>query len=440
MSLVEGGPSVAGPGSISRADQLAAATSLASAKKRQRILAIGVGLFVLLAVVRWITDSPDLTSSGTVGTTLRLAVPIGLAALGGLWAERSGIVNIGLEGMMILGTWFGAWGAWQYGPWWGVLIGIAGGVAAGLLHALATVTFNVDHIISGVAIITLAGGIARYLSVEVYTGVPGGGATQSPRVEGAGVFDVPILAGGNLFGWHSPDALGSLEEHHWLVISDLAGVLRGFTHNLSYLTLIAILLVPLTWWVMWRTVFGLRVRSCGEHPTAADSLGVPVNRMRYFALMISGGLAGLAGAFLAIEAAGVYRQGQTQGKGFIGLAAMIFGNWLPLGAAAGALLFGFADALNLRDKSAVHALLLFVAVAALVYAVVQAWRRKWATAGVTGVLGFLTLLWFLTTDEVPVEFVQMTPYVVTLLVLAVATQRLRPPAHDGKPWRKGQVE
>ena len=440
MSLVEGGPSVAGQGSVSRADQMTAASRLKTAKRRQRILAIGVGLFVLLAVVRWITDSPDLTSSGTVGTTLRLAVPIGLAALGGLWAERSVIVNIGLEGMMILGTWFGAWGAWQYGPWWGVVIGIAGGLAAGLLHALATVTFNVDHIISGVAIITLAGGIARYLSVEVYTGVAGGGATQSPRVEGAGTFDVPILSGGNLFGWHSPDALGSLEDHHWLVVSDLAGVLRGVTHNLSYLTLIAILLVPLTWWVMWRTVFGLRVRSCGEHPTAADSLGVPVNRMRYFALMISGGLAGLAGAFLAIEAAGIYRQGQTQGKGFIGLAAMIFGNWLPFGAAAGALLFGFADALNLRDKEAVHALLLFVAVGAIVYAAIQLRRRNWATGAVTGVLGLLTGLWFLTTDEVPGEFVQMTPYVVTLLVLAVATQRLRPPAADGKPWRKGQVE
>ena len=186
MSLAEGRPSVAGEGAISRADQLTAASRLRSARKRQRVLAVGVGLFLLLAAVRWLTDSPDLTSSGTFGTTLRLAVPIGLAALGGLWAERSGIVNIGLEGMMILGTWFGAWGAWQYGPWQGVAIGIAGGVAAGLLHALATVTFNVDHIISGVAIITLAGGIVRYLSVEVYTGVAGGGATQSPRVEGVG--------------------------------------------------------------------------------------------------------------------------------------------------------------------------------------------------------------------------------------------------------------
>ena len=285
--------------------------------KRKGLILAGT-VFVLLAVVRWITDNPDLTSSGTFGTTLRLAVPIGLAALGGLYAERSGIINIGLEGMMILGSWFGAWGAWQYGPWWGVAIGVAGGAAAGLLHATATVTFGVDHIISGVAIITLAGGIARYLSVEVYDGVPGGGATQSPRVEGVGELDVPIVAGGDLFGWQSPDVLGWIEDKSWIFVSDLAGLARGFTNNLSYLTLIALLLVPFTWWLLWRTVFGLRLRSCGENPTGADSLGVPVYRMRYAAVTISGGLAGLAGAFLAIEAAGIYRQGQTGGRGFIG--------------------------------------------------------------------------------------------------------------------------
>lgn len=439
MSLGETMPSSAGDGAINRADQLSAGAR-ARADRIRTLVYLLIGLFCLLAAVRWITDNPDLTSSGTFGTTLRLAVPIGLAALGGLWAERSGVVNIGLEGMMILGTWFGAWGAWQFGPWAGVAIGVLGGVAAGLLHAVATVTFGVDHIISGVAIITLAGGIARYLSVEVYDGVQGGGATQSPRVESVGTFDVPILAGGDLFGWSSPDALGWLEDKSWLLVSDAAGLLRGFANNLSWLTLIALLLVPLTWWLLWRTVFGLRVRSCGEHPTAADSLGVPVYRMRYFALMISGGMAGLAGAFLAIEAAGIYRQGQTQGRGFIGLAALIFGNWRPGGAAAGAALFGFSDALRLRETTAVHALLLFVAVAATVYGIVLVRRRQVTTGVVTAVLGLLAGLWYFTSDSIPGEFVQMTPYVVTLLVLAVATQRLRPPAHVGQPWRKGQVE
>jgi simple sugar transport system permease protein len=430
------GDSIIGPAAIARAD----AERPQKGNRAARLLLLLGGMFFLLATVRWITDNNDLTSSGTFGTTLRLAVPIGLAALGGIWAERSGVVNIGLEGMMILGTWFGAWGAWQYGPWWGVAIGILGGAAGGLLHAVTTVTFGVDHIISGVAIITLAGGITRYLSVEVYEGVQGGGATQSPRVESVGTFDVPILAGGDLFGWSSPDALGWLEQKHWLLVSDGAALIRGFTNNLSYLTLIAILLVPLTWWVLWRTVFGLRVRSCGEYPTAAESLGVPVYRMRYFALLISGGMAGLAGAFLSIEAASIYRQGQTQGRGFIGLAAMIFGNWRPAGAAAGAALFGFADALKLRDENAVHALLLFLAIAAVVFAVALYARKRLRNAVIAAVVGGVVGAWYFTSDRVPLEFIQMTPYIVTLLVLAVATQRLRPPAWDGRPWRKGQID
>jgi simple sugar transport system permease protein len=340
------------------------------------------------------------------------------------------VVNIGLEGMMILGTWFGAWGAWEFGPWWGVLIGVLGGAAGGLLHAVATVSFGVDHIISGVAIITLAGGLVRYLSSEVYDGVQGGGATQSPRVTSAGSFDLP---------WVS-DRLQDLEEHHWLVVSDLAGFLRAFTENLAWVTLIAFLLVPLSWFVLWRTVFGLRLRSCGENPTAADSLGVPVYRMKYFGVIISGALAGLGGAFLSIEASGIYRQGQTQGRGFIGLAALIFGNWRPGGAASGALLFGFADALQLRESTAVHAAVLFVAAIAVLGAAFLVYRRRAKPAFLAAVVGGLLAWWYFTSDSIPVEFVKMTPYVVTLVVLAVATQRLRPPAYVGRPWRKGQVE
>jgi simple sugar transport system permease protein len=422
------GPSIAGSGAITRADELAAASG--GSRIRRWLLVAGL-LFLVLAIVRQVTDNPELTSFGTFGLTLRFAVPILLAALGGLYAERCGIVNIGLEGMMILGTWFGAWGAWQYGPWWGVAIGIAGGAAGGLLHAVATVTFGVDHIISGVAIITLAQGLTRYLSVETYEGVQGGGATQSPRVTSAGTFDVP---------WVS-DRLADLEHHHWLLVSDLAGFLRAFTENLAWLTLIALLLVPVTWFILWRTVFGLRLRSCGENPTAADTLGVPVYRMRYAGVMISGALAGLGGAFLAIEASGIYRQGQTQGRGFIGLAALIFGNWRPAGAAGGALLFGFADALQLRESTAVHAALLFVAAIAIIGAIYLFFvKQRRVGATIAAVTGILIGLWYFTSDDIPVEFVKMTPYVVTLVVLAVATQRLRPPAYVGRPWRKGQVE
>jgi len=432
-----GSPSIGGPGAVQQADRLGPESA------RERIgkaLVVGALLFTLLSLVRWITDEPKLTASSTFGTALRLAVPILLAALGGLFSERSGVVNIGLEGMMILGTWFGAWGAWQYGPWWGVLIGILGGALGGLLHALATVTFNVDHIISGVAIITLAQGSARYLSVVTYEGVAGGGATQSPRVTDVGDIDLPLLAGGDLFGWHSPDVLGSLERHHWLLVSDAAGVLRGFTANLSWLTLIAILLVPFTSWLLWRTVFGLRLRSAGEDPNAADSLGVPVYRMKYAGVLISGCLAGLAGAFLSIEAAGIYRQGQTGGRGFIGLAAMLFGNWRPYGAAAGAGLFGFSDALQLTDKPAVHALLLFVCIGALGYAAFLLSRHRTRGAIGSAVVGVVFGLWFFTSDTIADQIVNMTPYVVTLVVLSVATQRLRAPAADGKRWRKGQAE
>ncbi len=421
------GPSIVGPGAVSRADALAA---MAGGSLWRRILLAGGTLLLALAVVRQVTDNPELTSFGTFSLTLRFAVPILLAALGGLYAERCGVVNIGLEGMMILGTWFGAWGAWEFGPWWGVLIGILGGAAGGLLHAVATVTFGVDHIISGVAIITLSGGLVRYLSSEVYDGVQGGGSTQSPRVTSAGTFDVPLVS----------DGLQSLEEHRWLFISDLAGFLRAFTENMAWVTLIALLLVPATWFILWRTVFGLRLRSCGEHPTAADSLGVPVYRMKYAGVVISGGLAGMAGAFLAIEASGIYRQGQTQGRGFIGLAALIFGNWRPGGAASGALLFGFADALQLREDSAVHAALLFVAILAILGAAYLLVKGRPKGAIGAAIVGGLVAWWYFTSDEIASEFVKMTPYVVTLVVLAVATQRLRPPAYAGRPWRKGQVE
>ncbi len=177
---------------------------------KRQLLLFAVGVIVLLSGVRWITSAPDLTSSGTYGTALRLAVPILLAALGGLYAERTGVANIGLEGMMILGTWFGAWGGWQFGAWWGVVLGILGGTAGALIHAVATVTFGVNQIVSGVAINILAGGVARFLSVVAFTGA-GGGATQSPQVSSElPHFTVPVLAGGDLIGWHSPDMLGWL--------------------------------------------------------------------------------------------------------------------------------------------------------------------------------------------------------------------------------------
>jgi len=224
------------------------------------MLLLLVGVLVLLSAVRAVTGAPDLTSSDTYGAALRLAVPILLAGLGGLYAERTGMVNIGLEGMMILGTWFGAWGGWQYGAWWGVALGITGGLLGALVHAVATVTFGVNQIVSGVAINILAGGVARFLSVVTFTG-HGGGATQSPQVTSSlPRLTVPVLAGGKIFGWQSPDVLGWLEHRHWFLVSDTSALFRGFMADLSILTVITLLLVPVTFFFLWRTRLGLRMR------------------------------------------------------------------------------------------------------------------------------------------------------------------------------------
>lgn len=400
---------------------------------RPRTVALSaIGLLVLLSLVRVVSGADDVTSSGTFGAALRLAVPIGLAGLGGLWAERAGVVNIGLEGMLILGTWFGAWAGFFYGPWAGVLAAVAAGALGGLLHAIATVSFGVDHVVSGVAINLLGAGIARYLSSLAYGGEdapPGSGQTQSPTVQGLPDVSLPVLSSG-------PDLLGDLEGTRWFLLSDAAGILRGLTADVTLLTLLAVLLVPLSFFVLWRTAFGLRLRSVGENPVAADSLGVAVYRMKYAAVVVSGALAGLGGASLVIGS--IYREGQTAGRGFIGLAAVIFGNWRPGGLAAGAGLFGYADAVQLRAGTAVRALLLLVALILVVVAVRQALARKIPLTLATLLIAGAFFLWYATVEQVPSQLVGFTPHLVTLLVLAVASQRLRPPAADGRPYRRGQ--
>ncbi|HEV7896645.1 MAG TPA: ABC transporter permease [Planosporangium sp.] len=391
------------------------------------LLLVIAGGLLALAAVRAFTGADDLTSSGAVRAALQSAIPIGLAGLGGLWAERAGVVNIGLEGQLIFGTWFGAWAGYHWGPWIGVLAAIAGGALGGLLHALATVTFGVDHIVSGVAITILAGGVARYLSQLAFTGLPGGGVTQSPTVPELPRWSVPGVG-----------ALDGIERTHWFLLGDLAGILRGALTEVSALTVVAALLVPLTFWVLWRTPFGLRLRSCGENPKAAESLGVNVYRYKYYGVVISGALAGLGGAFLSMVASTIYREGQTGGRGYIGLAAMIFGNWRPGGLASGALLFGYTDALQLRGGSrSVHALLLFLALMLLAVGVWRLVRRRVVVGGVAVAAAVLVGLWYAATDAIPGEFVQAAPHITTLVVLALAAQRLRMPAADGQRYRRG---
>ncbi len=394
-----------------------------------RIVYIGTSILLLLSVVRIITGANDLTSPGTMAAALGLAVPIGMAGLGGLWSERSGVVNIGLEGMLILGTFGAGWAGYQWGPWAGVLAAVAFGALGGLLHAIACVTFAVDQIVVGVAINILALGITQFLAAEWFAGVPGGGSTQSPPVSSP----MPSLT---IPGVSS--AAESVADSNVFLVSDIAGVVAGVTTNLSYLTIIAILMLVLTWFVLWRTAFGLRLRSCGEAPHAAATLGVNVIKYKYIAVVTSGALAGLGGAYLAIVAASIYREGQTAGRGYIGLAAMIFGNWRPGGLAAGAGLFGYTDALQLRGSFAVHALLLFVAILLLLYAAYLIYRRRWVGMGLSLVFGVAVLAWYLSTEDLPPQIPTMTPYIATLLVLALSSQRLRMPAADGKPYIKGE--
>jgi simple sugar transport system permease protein len=391
-----------------------------------------LGGLVVISLVRVISGEQALTSSSTMAAALLLAVPIGLAGLGGLFAERAGVVNIGLDGMMTLGTWGAGFAGYQWGWAAAVVGGILCGALGGLLHALATVTFGVDHVVSGVAINILAAGVVRFLSELVYSDNPaGGGVTQSPSLASRPPeLSLPVLSSG-------PDLLGDLERQHWFLLSDLAGVLRGLTSGVGVLTILAVLFIPASYLLLWRTAFGLRLRSCGENPAAADSLGVPVYRLKYIAVVISGALAGLGGVFL-VFIAGIYREGQTNGRGFIGLAALIFGNWRPGGLAAGASLFGFADGLQLRSRSAVVALLLLVAVLLAAVAIQQALRRRILQALVAGVVAVAALFAFLTIDVLPPGIVSFTPHLTTLLVLSLASQRLRMPQADGLVYRRGE--
>ena len=405
--------------------------------KALKILRYAMILVFVLAVIRQVTGASDLTSVGTASAALLLSVPIVLAGLGGLFSERSGVVNIGLEGMMVMGAWAGGMIGSKHGPWLGLLAAIIFGAVGALVHAIATITFGVDHVVSGVAINIIAMGLVRYLSTILYKGGSWAGPSQSPDVNSIGTNSLPVLSGGNYFGWKSPDLLGVLAEKHWFFVSDLAAILRGITGDLSYVTVIAIAMVPLSLFVLWKTAFGLRLRSAGEAPIAAESLGVNVYAMKYAGVLISGGLAGLGGGFLAIVAANHYQENQIAGRGYIGLAALLFGNYRPGGILMGAGLFGFADALQLRDSASVHALILLIVVVLAALVIRDVRKGNIVKAGFTFAFAGLSLWYFLAVKELPGQLVTMTPYIATLLIMSLASQRLRMPAADGIPYRRG---
>ncbi len=394
------------------------------------LLAVVAGV-VVVSLVRIITGADRMTSPGALRLGIIAACPILLAALGGLWAERAGIVNIGLEGQILLGTWGAAFCAFHFGPVMGLVGAAVMGAIGGLVHAVATVTFGVDHIISGVALNMIALGAVGFLARVAFNDLKGGGPRNLSGYETLPTITVPGVSGAAL----------AIAEKRWFVVSDVASAVAAVTTGLSVVTLLVVALVLLTGFVLWRTSFGLRLRSCGENPQAAETLGIDVYRYKYVAVMISGALAGLGGAYLCMVASSSFTVGQSGGRGYIGLAAMIFGNWRPGGVVTASLMFGYTDGVSLLSNSGavVHALLLLVAVGLAVYAVLR-WRAgaRVAAAAVAGIAA-LVLLWYLLADTVPSSFTGMTPYIVTLFVISVAAQRLRMPAADGKPYRKGSV-
>ena len=299
--------------------------------------------------------------SALIAAMLRFATPLVFGALGGIICERSGVINIGLEGMMLMGAFFGIFGADLTGSWWlGVLIGMASGGALALIHALFSIQFRADQVVSGFAMNLLALGITGYVFIAHYgdQGTPDD-IPRVPVLTLPGIDEIPFVG----------DAIG----------------------RASLLTWLALLLVPLLALYLFRTPRGLRLRSVGEKPRAADSVGVPVIRTRYLAVIASGLLAALGGVYLSIAFLGSFSQNLTAGRGYIALAAVIFGAWRPAGALAAALLFGFSSALA---------------------------QRLPAFSESTAVL------------------FQALPYVLTLIVVAGVIGRTRPPAAIGVPYVK----
>ena len=401
-----------------------------SITKQTRALMILMAGIAMFSITRTMTENAEMTSAITVSQALGFAVPIGLAGLAGIWSERAGVVNIGLEGMMILGTFGAGWAGWQYGAWAGVLAGVALGALGGLLLAVACISFGVDQIIAGTAVNLLATGLTKFLAILWFTDAPGGGQAQSPPIKGSiPSFTINAIA----------EPLSSIHDKNIFFISDGAGILAGFFYRLSILTVLTFLLFVFTGWVLWKTSFGLRLRSAGENPWAADSLGVKVNRYKYTAVIFSGLLAGLGGAYLSI-ASTIYRNGQTAGRGFIGLATMIFGNWRPGGTGAGAIMFGYIDTLRLIDTENVNVrgLILLGALVLLSIAVLMLRGAHRNTGIGFAILGAVFIGAYMKASNFPPEVAQVAPYITTLLVLATASQNLRPPSADGVPFRKGE--
>ena len=305
--------------------------------------------------------------------TLRYATPLIFAAIGGMLSERSGVVNIGLEGMMLAGAFFGIWGADKTGNWIaGVLIAMLAGGLFALVHAIWAIHLRADQIVGGTAINFLALGLTGYLFIQIYGANGNPNLTTGNWVTGSQIPDVTISTSNNFFA----QVFGQLNLMTW----------------------IAFLVVILSYVLLFKTSIGLRIRACGEHPRAADTVGIDVYKVRYGSVVGSGMLSAMGGAYLTVGFTHSFVENITEGRGFIALAAMIFGKWRPFGAFAACLLFGFSTA--------------------LAYAIPPAY-----STATSSVLRSSALF-------------QALPYVLTLIAVAGVIGRSIPPAADGRPYKR----
>lgn len=325
------------------------------------LLGGGAALVVLGAIIAAAADK-GIDLVGLIKDSVRLATPIMLGMLAGVMCERCAIINIGIEGMMLTAAAVGYMvSLYSQNMWLGLLAAILAGGVMATLHALLTIQFMVDHIISGTCINILAVGVSGYIRAAFLLKNPFGAPGLFPYVfQGTPLWDIPIL--GTILFQYQP------------------------------MVYAALVLVPLVWFVLFRTPWGLRTRAVGEHPRAADTVGINVFKIRYVNVILAGCVAGLGGAWFSLETVGHFDDLMTNNRGFIALAAMIFGNWNPLGGAAGALLFGFADALNFKFQ--------------------------------------------ILEVNVPYQFIGMLPFILTMIAVAGVIGRTTPPAADGQPYRK----
>lgn len=341
---------------------LAGAWQLVRGFRNTTLALAGVVGLAIMAFLVWATRAQSLNLTGMLASSVVRATPIALAALSGIYSERSGVVNIGIEGMMLSSAFSAALVASAAGNLWlGVLAGILTAMLMALLHAVLSIRYRVSQIISGTMVIILALGLTSYLQR----------AFLNPN---------PHL--------NQPGTISALPIPGLAQIPVIGPVL----FNQNPIIYIMILLLFGTHVLMYHTRWGLRVRAVGEHPRAADTLGINVFRTRYISVLLSGAVAGLSGAYMSVGAVGRFNEGMTAGKGFLGLAAMIFGNWNPGGAFLGSMIFGFFDS----------------------------WQE------------YLSIL----RVGVPVDLLGMAPYLATMIVLAGLVGRARMPAADGTPYEK----